>query len=66
MTFYDPVVKRRLRGAITALLRNRHGHPAPSDLMACGPCIQRLWDYLERVAPEVYRPQAPDLHPEQR
>ena len=65
MTFYDPVVKRRLRHAITALLHDRHGHLTPGDLIGCEPCAQRLWTHLEQVTPEAHRPQAPDLHPEQ-
>ena len=65
-TFYDPVVKQRLRRAIKSLLRERHGHLTPAALTSCGPCVQRLWEWLARVAPEAYKPSPPNLHPEQR
>ena len=48
--FADPVVKRRLRQAIRALLQDRHTHTVQVEMTDCHECVGRFWAELAKVA----------------
>lgn len=52
MTDPHPFVRASLTRAVRALLKDKHGHVTPTELLACPECVARFWVHLATAAPK--------------
>lgn len=46
-----PFVKATLQRAVRDLLRDKHNHSTPGELLGCPECMARFWVCLGNAAP---------------